>query len=94
MKQAITGTASSNLLSVASGARSHGLRAGRKVKFPTLTGGTGLTAGTTYTVIPAGLTTRVFSVSASGRYGGAVDFSSNVTAGTMIRVTTGKGVDG
>ena len=94
MKQAVTGTASSNLLSVASGARSHGLRAGRKVKFPSLTGGTGLTAGAVYTVIADGLTSRVFKVSSVGRFGSAVDFSTNVTAGTMIRVTTGKGVDG
>ncbi len=60
----------------------HGFVAGDAVVFPTLTGGTGLTAGQVYYVIAANLAANTFQVSATPG-GAAVDFSTNITAGTV-----------
>lgn len=76
---AITGTAATDIIS----AVAHPLANGDRVRFPALTGGDGLTADTgRYFVIDAGADT--FKVSATPG-GAAVDFSTNVTAGTCQR---------
>ena len=59
----------------------HGLVAGDTVTFPTLTGGTGLTAGAKYYVIAANLGAQTFQVSTTPG-GSAVNFSADITAGT------------
>jgi hypothetical protein len=62
----------------------HGLVAGDRVWFPTLTGGTGLTAaeGTWYYVIATGLTTTAFKVSTT-LAGAAVNFTTAITDGSV-----------
>lgn len=70
-----TGTAATNLISDSG----HGLVAGDRITFSSLTGGAGLVTGTTYYVISSGLTSSVFKV--SGTSGGAeVDFTTDITA--------------
>jgi hypothetical protein len=67
-------------------AAAHNLTAGMKVQFPTLTGGAGLTAGTQhYFVIADNLDADSFQVSLT-LGGSAVDFTSNITAGTVKQV--------
>ena len=63
----------------------HGLVDGDAVYFSALTGGTGLTLGTTYYVITA--TTNTFQLSAT--FGGsAVNFTTDVTASTLYTPNT------
>jgi hypothetical protein len=76
-----TSAAADDIIDTAS---AHGFVAGQAVVFPTLTGGTGLTAGTTYYVISANLAAQTFQVSATPG-GTAVNFSTDVTAGTVRR---------
>ncbi len=81
----ITGGVHATDLITTSGA--HGLTAGTRVYFPSLTGGLGLERGTTsdiqrYFVIASGLTTTDFKVSATAN-GAAVDFTTTITAGTV-----------
>lgn len=64
----------------------HGLVAGDRVRFTALTGGTGLTVGKTYYVIAANLASTTFQVS-TVLGGSAVDFSSNITAGTAKKIS-------
>lgn len=68
-------------------ATAHGFVAGQAVVFPTLTGGTGLTAGTTYYVISANLAAQTFQVSTTPN-GSAALFSGDITAGTVRRAST------
>lgn len=68
-------------------ATAHGLVAGQAVQFPTLTGGTGLTAGTTYYVIAANLAAQTFQVSTTPN-GSAALFSADITAGTVAKKGT------
>ncbi len=68
-------------------AAAHGFVAGQAVVFPTLTGGTGLTAGTTYYVIAANLAATTFQVSTTPN-GSAALFSADITAGTVRRTAT------
>lgn len=63
-------------------ATAHGLVAGDRVVFPTLTGGTGLTALTPYYVIAANLGAQTLQVSTT-KGGAAVNFSADITAGTI-----------
>lgn len=63
-------------------ATAHGFAAGDKVVFPSLTGGTGLTAGRVYYVIAANLAATTFQVSTTAG-GAAVNFSADITAGTV-----------
>lgn len=56
----------------------HGLVAGDRVTFFSLTGGTGLSTGTTYYVIAGGLTANAFAVSTTSG-GSAVDVTVNYT---------------
>lgn len=68
-------------------ATDHGFVAGQAVQFPTLTGGTGLSAGTTYYVISANLDDQTFQVSTTPG-GTAVNFSADITAGTVAKTGT------
>ena len=81
---AITGNATTDLFTAA---KNHGLKAGRRVRFSAITGGTGLFTDRTYYVIASGLTATAFKLSESDG-GAAVDFSTNVTAATLTAVTT------
>lgn len=83
---AVTGEADTELFTAAS---AHGLAAGDMVQFPALTGGTGLTEDTTYYVIATGLTATEFKVSAT-LGGGAVNFTTDVSAGTVAQLAVPK----
>lgn len=74
---AITGVAATNVITSAA----HGLLAGDPVIFPTLSGGAGLTAGTTK-YYARDITTNTFTVSAT-RGGAAVDFTTDIASGTV-----------
>jgi HK97 family phage portal protein len=67
-------------------ASTHGLSIGDAVVFTALTGGTGLTAGQVYWVIAANFTADDFQVSATPG-GSAVDFTADITAGTVAKIT-------
>jgi len=67
-------------------ASTHGLSNGDAVVFTALTGGTGLTAGQVYWVIAANLTADDFQVSETPG-GSAVNFTADITAGTVAKVT-------
>jgi len=81
---ALSGVAATNVLSTAS---PHGFAAGRKVRFLSLTGGSGLLLGTDYYVIASGLTTTAFKVSLTSG-GTEVDFTTTITSGTVTAITT------
>ena len=75
-------------------ATAHGFKVGDPVRFPTLTGGSGLTAGNLYYVIAANLAAQTFQVSTTPG-GSAVNFTTDITAGTVgearqraIKITT------
>jgi hypothetical protein len=77
--QAITGVAATDVISLTA----HGYNDGDRVIFPALTGGSGLTAGTTeYFVRDA--TADTFKVSATVG-GAAVNFTTDISAGTVRR---------
>lgn len=65
-------------------ATAHGYAAGDRVRFLTLTGGTGLTVGRDYYVIAANLAAQTFQVSTTSG-GSAVNFTTDITAGTVSR---------
>ncbi len=73
----ITGTAATDLINHPG----HSLTPGDEVVFPTLTGGAGLTAGTTYYVISPVAPGVSYKVSAT-EGGAAVNFTTDITAGT------------
>lgn len=73
----ITGTASTDTFTKTK----HGLIAGDVFRFSALSGGAGLSTGTSYYVIASGLTTDEFKLSATSG-GSAIDFTTNVTAAT------------
>ena len=82
--QALTtpfGAASTNLLTSAT----HGLTAGVAIRFVALTGGTGLVVGLPYYVIASGLTADAFRL-APVLSGTQVDFTTDITAGTFVRI--------
>ncbi|MGE0412026.1 MAG: hypothetical protein AB7I98_03855 [Verrucomicrobiales bacterium] len=78
---AVTGVDATDLLT--SGA-AHGFRVGDRVNFPTLTGGSGLTADTGYYYVESVPSTTTFKISAT-RGGGVLSLGSNVTDGTVRR---------
>ena len=89
---AITGVASTDVITVpgASANAPHNFRNGDRVWFPALTGGTGLTAGTTdYYVIGATATTFQVSLTPGGA---AVNFTTDITAGTVADAGGGTAV--
>jgi hypothetical protein len=63
----------------------HGFAVGNRVRFPSLTGGAGLTVDVVYYVIAASLGSTTFQVSAT-KGGTAVNFTTNITAGTVERL--------
>lgn len=65
----------------------HGLVAGDRIYFTTLTGGTGLSKNTTYYVIATGLTANDFKVSTTSG-GAAVDITVNYTDVAFAKFTT------
>jgi hypothetical protein len=81
---AITLTTSAAADNIVDTTTAHGFTAGTRVRFLTLTGGTGLSTGVVYYVISANLAAQTFQVSTTSG-GSAVDFSSDITAGTVIR---------
>ena len=81
---ALTGISGTDTLITA---KNHGLAAGRRVRFASLTGGAGLFVGTTYYVSASGLAAKTFKVSLT-RGGAVVDFTSTITAGAVTTVTT------
>lgn len=86
----VLGEADTNVVSVLDAEGevvNHGLRAGDRVYFTGLAGGTGLEDDTDYYVIATGLTSSAFSVSATDG-GAAVNFTSDITGGRMARRLT------
>jgi hypothetical protein len=63
----------------------HGLALHDVVRFTALTGGTGLVVDTDYWVIATSLGSTTFRVAAT-RGGSALGFSTDITAGTVVRV--------
>jgi len=78
---AITGLASTEVITSAD---RHGLRLLDAVIFPTLTGGTGLTAGTTIYYVKTVPNATTFTVSATPG-GNVVNITTNITAGTFAK---------
>lgn len=68
-------------------AAAHGLVAGQPVEFTSLTGGAGLVVGDRYYVIAANLAATTFQVSTT-KGGAAVNFTTDITAGTATTVAT------
>lgn len=81
-----TAAAATNLVTKAA----HGLVAGDRVRFTTLTGGTGLSLTTTYYVIASGLTSGVFKVSTVSA-GSEVDITVNYSAVSFVKSVTDSG---
>jgi hypothetical protein len=79
----VTGEADTELFTLAT----HGLVADDPVRFTALTGGTNLEVGQTYYVIASGLTSSTFKVSLTVA-GSAVDFTTDVNAGTVVDIVT------
>lgn len=65
----------------------HGFAVHDVVRFTALTGGAGLVVDTDYYVISASLGSQTFKVSAT-RGGAAINFTTDITAGTVVRVGT------
>lgn len=61
----------------------HGFTAGTRVRFKTLTGGTGLSANTPYYVSATSLGAQTFRVSAAADPDTPLGFSADITAGTV-----------
>lgn len=82
-----TGVAATNLISTGA---VHGLVAGDRITFSSLTGGTGLSTGVAYYIISSGLTTTAFKVSLTSG-GTEVDFTTALTAATWVKSSTASG---
>jgi hypothetical protein len=82
-----TGTAAGDTINK----NSHGLVAGDRVRFTTLTAGAGLTTTTTYYVRTAGLTANAFTVSTISAAGAVVDITVNYTVVSYIKSFTDSG---
>ena len=65
----------------------HGFAANDVVRFTALTGGAGLVIDTDYYVVSTSLASTTFRVAAT-RGGSALGFSTDITAGTVVRVGT------
>lgn len=72
-------------------ATSHGFAIGDAVVFTALTGGTGLTAGRVYWVVATSHAANTFRVAATPG-GAALDFTTDISAGTVAKVTDSTGV--
>jgi hypothetical protein len=62
----------------------HGFSIGERVKFTALTGGSGLSVGTTYYVVPTSFGGSTFRV-ATTPHGTPINFTTDITAGTVRR---------
>lgn len=82
-----TGTAAGDTINKTS----HGLVAGDRVRFTTLTAGAGLNTTTTYYVRTAGLTANAFTVSTISAAGAVVDITVNYTVVSYIKSFTDSG---
>jgi hypothetical protein len=80
MRLRVHGDEATNLITLAGGEPAHDLVPGQPVTFTRLSGGSGITAGTTYYVIASGLTPRTFKVSATAG-GSAAALTTEMTAG-------------
>lgn len=79
----VTGVAATNLITKTG----HGLVAGDRITFYSLTGGTGLSTGVTYYIISTGLTANDFKVSTTSG-GTEVDFTTALTAASYVKSVT------
>ena len=70
----------------------HGFAVNDAVKFTALTGGTGLVVDTTYYVVATSLASTTFRVAAP-RGGTALGFSTNITAGNVVKVSDNLWID-
>lgn len=68
-------------------ASAHGFAVSDVVRFTALTGGAGLVVDTDYYVVSASLGSQTFRVSAT-RGGSPINFTTDITAGTVVRVGT------
>jgi len=82
--QTCTGTASTDTVSLTA----HGLIEGDTVVPDSISGGAGLSAGSTYFVISSGLTADAFKL-ATTRGGSAVNFTTDISAMTFRKTTFG-----
>lgn len=83
----VLGEADTNVISVLDGEGdvvNHGLKAGDRVYFQGLAGGTGLTDDTDYYIIAGGLTSSAFKVSATDG-GSEINFTADITGGRVGR---------
>lgn len=71
----------------------HGFASGDKVRFTSLTGGTGLVAATDYYVSATSLASTTFRVAAT-RGGVVLGFTTDITAGTVVKVADYLWIDG
>lgn len=83
----ITLTTSANADDIIDTTTAHGFVEGQAVVFPTLTGGAGLTAGTTYYVVSTSLAAQTFRVAATPG-GTPINFTTDITAGTVRKAAT------
>jgi len=77
----ITGVASTDVITTTG---AHGLSVGDRVYFPALTGGSGLTAASAFYYVQSTPTTTTLKVSAT-LGGSALDFTTDISAGTIQR---------
>lgn len=85
---AVTGVAATNLIT----ATDHDLSIGDAVVFTSLTGGAGLTVGVTYYVLSGSFTSSTFKVGTSGSPVSEVNFTTDISAGTIARLSTAANV--
>jgi hypothetical protein len=80
VSSSVTGVAATDVIT----ATAHGLAVGDKVRFTSISGGSGLTANTTYHVVSVpSADTLTISATAGGA---AVNFTTNITAGTLVEI--------
>jgi hypothetical protein len=80
VSSSVTGVAATDVIT----ATAHGLAVGDKVRFTSISGGSGLTANTTYHVVSVpSADTLTISATAGGA---AVNFTTNITAGTLVQI--------
>lgn len=75
-------------------AAAHGLQVGDKIEFISLTGGAGLSTTPTYYVaaVPSSTSLKVATTKANALAGTAVNFTTDITAGSIRKLTTLAGV--
>jgi hypothetical protein len=84
---AVTLSTSADADDIVDTATAHGFSAGDQIKFTALTGGSNVDTETTYYVISANLAAQTFQFSET-KGGSAVNFGSNITAGTVVKLGT------